>query len=156
MQKNSKSNTLRWQALPICSSVHTQFYTTNSSLPNEQINGRGKLCHSESKKKKDERNLHNKFSYSSVCMLTAATSLLGMLGRTPTRDGCFTPQCVELRAVSSFIHCYTSITLDTHPDKKSLGCAVLPTNTSRKRSETSCPYSSTQDNAKVRLSKQSN
>jgi hypothetical protein len=139
MQKNSKSITLRWQTTPIYSSVQTQFYTMNSSLSNEQINGGGKSCHSKSKKKKDETNLHNKFSYSSVCMLTAATSLLGMLGRTPARDGWFTPQCVELRMVSSFIRCYTSITYDTHSDKQSLGCVILLTNTLRKQLETSCP-----------------
>ena len=110
----------------------------NSSLSVEQVNGRGKSCHSESKKKKDKIDLHNKLSYSSVCTLTTATSLLGMIGRTPAHDGCFTPRCVELRKILSFIRCYTSITLDTHSDKQSLGCAILLTNTPGKQLETPC------------------
>jgi len=87
MPKNSKSITLRWQTSPNYSNVYTQFNTTNFMLSrNEQLNGRGKSFHSKSKKLKDKRNLHDKFFYSSVCTLTVATSLLGMLGRTPARD----------------------------------------------------------------------
>jgi len=88
MPKNSKSITLRWQTSPNYSNVYTQFNTTNFMLSrNEQLNGRGKSCHTKSKKLKDKRNLHDRFSYSSICTLTAATSLLDMLERTPTRDG---------------------------------------------------------------------
>jgi len=60
---------------------------TNFKLSNKQLNGREKSCHSKSKKLKDKGNLCERSSYSSACTLTAATSLLGMLGRTPARDG---------------------------------------------------------------------
>jgi hypothetical protein len=45
---------------------------------------------------------------------------------------------VNLEKILSFIHCYMSITLDTHSDKQSLGCAILLTNTPGKQLENPC------------------
>jgi len=81
---------------------------TSCSLVTSNYNGGGKSCHSKSKTfKKDKWNLHNRITLSLVCSHTATTSLLGMSGRTLTRDGWFTPRCVELKLIFSFIRHYS-------------------------------------------------